>query len=74
MSNIELRATADHKHYEICVEVDGVRQCRLIPASMHLVDGHANRLIAQKRDADAIKRESLKLFIEEAAQRAVCDI
>jgi hypothetical protein len=35
---------------------------------MHLVQDHEKQL------RDAIKRESLKAFVADAAQRAICDV
>ena len=67
MKPIELRNTDDGQGYEICIEEDGIRKC-CFTTSMHLVEGHRKQL------EDAIKRESLKAFVADAAQRAVCDI
>ena len=67
MKPLELRNTDDGQMYEVCLEEDGIRKCCLT-SSMHLVEGHRKQL------EDAIKRESLKAFIEDASQRAICDI
>ena len=67
MSGLQLRSTPDGEMYEVCLEEDGIRKCCFV-SSMHLVDGHEKQL------RDAIKRESLKAFVETAAQRAVCDV
>lgn len=67
MSDLQLRTTEDGNMYEVCLEQDGIRKCCFV-SSMHLVDDHRKQL------ENAIKRESLKAFVEDAAQRAVCDI
>lgn len=67
MSDLQLRSTPDGEMYEVCLEEDGIRKC-CFTSSIHLVHGHEKQL------RDAIKRESLKAFVETAAQRAVCDV
>ena len=67
MKPLELRNTEDGTMYEVCLEEDGIRKCCFV-SSMHLVDDHRKQL------EDAIKRESLKAFVADAAQRAICDI
>jgi len=67
MTDLQLRSTEDGQMYEVCLEEDGIRKCCFV-SSMHLIDGHAKQL------RDAIKRESLKAFVEDAAQRAICDV
>ena len=67
MSQLQLRNTEDGNMYEVCLEEDGIRKCCFV-SSMHLVDDHRKQL------ENAIKRESLKAFVADAAQRAICDI
>ena len=67
MSNLQLRNTEDGNMYEVCLEEDGIRKCCFV-SSMHLVQDHERQL------RDAIKRESLKAFVADAAQRAICDV
>ena len=67
MSQLQLRNTDDGNMYEVCLEEDGIRKCCFV-SSMHLVQDHEKQL------RDAIKRESLKAFVADAAQRAVCDV
>lgn len=67
MSNLQLRNTSDGNMYEVCLEEDGIRKCCFV-SSMHLVQDHEKQL------RNAIKRESLKAFVADAAQRAICDI
>ena len=67
MSQLQLRNTEDGNMYEVCLEEDGIRKCCFV-SSMHLVQDHEKQL------RDAIKRESLKAFVADAAQRAICDI
>ena len=67
MKPLELRNTEDGTMYEVFLEEDGIRKCCFV-SSMHLVDDHRKQL------EDAIKRESLKAFVADAAQRAICDI
>ena len=67
MSNLQLRNTEDGNMYEVCLEVDGIRKCCFV-SSMHLVQDHEKQL------REAIKRESLKAFVADAAQRAICDV
>ena len=67
MSQLQLRNTDDGNMYEVCLEEDGIRKCCFV-SSMDLVQDHEKQL------RDAIKRESLKAFVADAAQRAVCDV
>ena len=67
MSQLQLRNTDDGNMYEVCLEEDGIRKCCFV-SSMHLVQDHEKQL------RDAIKRESLKAFVADAAQRAICDV
>jgi ATP-dependent helicase YprA (DUF1998 family) len=67
MSQLQLRNTEDGNMYEVCLEEDGIRKCCFV-SSMHLVQDHEKQL------RDAIKRESLKAFVADAAQRAICDV
>ena len=67
MSQLQLRSTEDGNMYEVCLEEDGIRKCCFV-SSMHLVQDHEKQL------RDAIKRESLKAFVADAAQRAICDV
>ena len=67
MSNLQLRNTEDGNMYEVCLEEDGIRKCCFV-SSMHLVQDHEKQL------REAIKRESLKAFVADAAQRAICDV
>ena len=67
MSQLQLRNTEDGNMYEVCLEEDGIRKCCFV-SSMHLVQDHERQL------RDAIKRESLKAFVADAAQRAICDV
>ena len=67
MSQLQLRNTKDGNMYEVCLEEDGIRKCCFV-SSMHLVQDHEKQL------RDAIKRESLKAFVADAAQQAICDV
>ena len=67
MSQLQLRSTEDGNMYEVCLEEDGIRKCCFV-SSMHLVQDHEKQL------RNAIKRESLKAFVADAAQRAICDV
>ena len=67
MSHLQLRNTEDGNMYEVCLEEDGIRKCCFV-SSMHLVQDHEKQL------RNAIKRESLKAFVADAAQRAICDV
>ena len=67
MSQLQLRNTEDGNMYEVCLEEDGIRKCCFV-SSMHLVQDHEKQL------RDAIKRESSKAFVADAAQRAICDV
>ena len=67
MSLLQLRNTEDGNMYEVCLEEDGIRKCCFV-SSMHLVQDHEKQL------RDAIKRESLKAFVADAAQQAICDV
>lgn len=67
MSQLQLRNTEDGNMYEVCLEEDGIRKCCFV-SSMHLVQDHEKQL------RNAIKRESLKAFVADAAQRAICDV
>lgn len=67
MNNLLLRTVEDGTMYEVCLEQDGIRKCCLV-SSMHLVESHRKQL------ENAIKRESLKAFIQDASQRAICDV
>ena len=67
MSQLQLRNTEDGTMYEVCLEEDGIRKCCFV-SSMHLVQDHEKQL------RNAIKRESLKAFVADAAQRAICDV
>ena len=63
---MELRNTNDGHMYEVCLTIDGIRECAYV-SSMHLVDDKKKQLAA------AIKRRALDAFVEEAASTA-CDI
>lgn len=63
---MELRNTGDGHMYEVCLTIDGIRECTFV-SSMHLVDDKKKQLTA------AIKRRALDAFVEEAANTA-CDI
>ena len=67
MSQLQLRNTEDGNMYEVCLEEDGIRKCCFV-SSMHLIQDHEKQL------RDAIKRESLKAFVADASQRAICDV
>ena len=63
---MELRNTGDGHMYEVCLEIDGIRECTFV-SSMHLVDDKKKQL------EEAIKRRALNAFVQKAAN-TVCDI
>ena len=63
---MELRNTQDGHMYEVCLEIDGIRECAFV-SSMHLVEDKRQQLKA------AIKRRALDAFVTHAAN-SVCDI
>lgn len=63
---MELRNTSDGHMYEVCLTIDGIRECAYV-SSMHLVDDKKKQL------TEAIKRRALDSFVEKASN-SVCDI
>ena len=63
---MDLRNTNDGHMYEVCLEIDGIRECTFV-SSMHLVEDKRHQLEA------AIKRRALNAFVTNAAN-SVCDI
>ena len=63
---MELRNTSDGHMYEVCLEIDGIRECTFV-SSMHLIEDKKQQLKA------AIKRRALDAFVTHAAN-SVCDI
>ena len=63
---MDLRNTNDGHMYEVCLEIDGIRECAFV-SSMHLVEDKKQQLKA------AIKRRALDAFVTHAAN-SDCDI
>ena len=57
---LELRSVDNDTMYEVCLEVDGIRECCFV-SSMHLVDEKEPQL------REAIRRRAFNAFIEKKA-------